>query len=214
MKRLFFLDDWNALEKNLFFVAFALALAEFVIILMLLLWSPMDLAATFGMILPSPISALGKSWMWLYRIVGPMIYPLTILMGLFFYASLRVVKICKGLLKTPYVARTLHMLEIVEYTAPAIGFCGTALGMVRTMYKLDPSLSQAMMLRVLLDESAAAFGASIFGIGISIFAVLSKKLCEIGLQRGPKGCNSFFDANGEDDNNNRRVCRARTEVER
>lgn len=215
MKNLFSLDAWNTLERNFLFMAFALALGEFVIILMLLFWSPMDLAATFGMILPSPVSALGKSWMWLYRLVGPMIFPLTALMWLFFHASSRVVKIWKNGLEAPYVARTLSMLEIVEYVAPALGFCGTAVGMIKTLYKLDPCLSQTMMIRTLLDESGTAFAVSVLGIGISILAVLSKKLCEISLQRRPRDQNILSKSNDEgDDNGNCPLSHVRKEVNR
>jgi len=120
---------------------------------------------------------VGAAWHRVYAYVGPVIFPLALFTGLHLYVTLRLVQTYrKGCLDAP--TRLYRTFSVIEVVAPAFGFLGTTLSLVEVMANIDPGLGQSEMLKTLLNNSASAFGSTVFGLVLSIAAYLTREVFE------------------------------------
>lgn len=113
---------------------------------------------------------------WFYSYVGPVLFPLIGLTLLYFHILIRLIQIYRSNCDTESYTKPFSTLKLIEVTAPAFGFLGTTLSLVNVMAGIDPGLSQSGMLKSLLNNSASAFGSTIFGIVLSITAYLTSEM--------------------------------------
>ena len=113
---------------------------------------------------------------YLYRMVGPMIVPLFALNLAYLAAVFGLVRACRGKHENPDLRKKTKILEIVENASPSFGFLGTCISLIMTMGRMDPSLQQSAMLKVLLDNASSAFGSTVYGIGLAIAAFLTREI--------------------------------------
>lgn len=111
-----------------------------------------------------------------YRIVGPTLFPLVILSIVQLILTLKIVR--KFWLRENAPARYCMILESIESLAPCFGFLGTVISLLFTMLRLNPGLPQSEMLESLINNSASAFGSTIYGILLAIVAYIAKRSIE------------------------------------
>lgn len=173
--RIFAKNQKNRLERAAIFVLLAALLAEIAVFFILEkaggpVTQNIFFAIAKGMeILPS-FSA------WIYKMVGPVLFPLIVLAGLQAWSSFRLWRSWKGKNRGEDTAVAYDALEIVEGASPGFGFLGTCISLIFTMHCMDPKLSQADMLKALLDNSSSAFGSTVCGISLAITAFLTVKI--------------------------------------
>lgn len=113
----------------------------------------------------------------IYGFVGPVLPPMALLVLLHLYVTSRLIRICRGNSRTVPL-RLYRAFKVIEAIAPALGFVGTTLGLVKVMGNINPGLSQSEMLKALMNHSASAFGSTIFGLVLSIATYLTRELFE------------------------------------
>ncbi len=176
MDRILRYREWSRMEAFVVLFLTALALAE-IAVLILLEHGPGDtMAKAFGFAISWIFSMSAACCRWVYRMVGPMIFPLLILTGVEVHALVKLLQLrrtdsSEGDAKTHYKA-----LRIVEGSAPNFGFLGTCLSLISTMQHMDPNLDQTAMLKTLLDNSASSFGSTVYGSALAVTAFLSLRL--------------------------------------
>lgn len=110
---------------------------------------------------------------WFYSYVGPVLFPLIGLTLLYIYITFRLIHLYRGSCEVESYTRPFNTLKMIEVVAPAFGFLGTTISLVNVMAGIDPGLSQSGMLKSLLNNSASAFGSTIYGIVLSTSAYLT-----------------------------------------
>jgi len=141
-----------------------------------------SIASAFGAYLIS----LERLWGWIYKMVGPMLFPLLTLTIIEVWCLTALIRCWKRDTWDDKSNKHCKVLEIVEGTAPGFGFLGTCISLILTMHRMDPDLSQTAMLKVLLDNSSSAFGSTVYGISLAITAFLAKEIFDEFLMQ-PKG---------------------------
>ena len=167
---------WNKIEMSFAFFMIAVLVSEIAVIFLLGHGSGEALSKAFASIAAMGISALEQIWKWTYKMVGPMVFPLLMLTGVEIWAIYKLAKCWRGKIVNDNPIKQYKVLEIVEGAAPGFGFLGTCISLIFTMSRMDPSLSQSAMLKVLLNNASSAFGSTIFGITLAITAFLVKEL--------------------------------------
>jgi len=128
---------------------------------------------------------------WMYGYVGPVLVPLSLLTILYLYVAFRLARIYLGTRLTTSPAGLYRALRVVETVAPALGFLGTTLAILEVMANIDPGLGQSGMIKTLFNNSASAFGSTIFGLVLSIAAYLMREAFENFLLEVKKKSESF-----------------------
>ena len=174
--RVFRYREWNKIEMCLAFLLIAVFISEMAVIFLLGHGSGEALSKTFASMVVMGASALGHIWKWTYKMVGTMVFPLLTLTGVEIWAVYKVARCWKRKIVNDNPMKHYKVLEIVEGAAPGFGFLGTCISLIFTMSRMDPSLSQTAMLKVLLSNAFSAFGSTVFGIALAITAFLVKEL--------------------------------------
>lgn len=180
---------FNRLVGLLSFVLLATLVAELGAIL--ILDKGIDVSSVFSL---KMINVQGSAFCeWIWRMIGPMLFPFTIIAGFLFW-SLKELLCCWRCRPQKYdldkVYKTLYIIEIV---APAFGFWGTCQALMKTMKHIDPSQAQKALLTALLNSSSMAFVTTILGLAFSITAFLSKEIFKdylMGSSSNEKSSNS------------------------
>lgn len=120
--------------------------------------------------------AISDGYGWLYKMVGPVLYPLIGLTVAEAIAMVKLVGHCRRGSEPDAINRYYKVLEIVESVGPGFGFLGTCLSLIETMYNIDPKLDQVAMIKVLLDYSSSAFGSTVYGLVLAISAHLCTQI--------------------------------------
>ena len=168
--------EWNKIEMCFAFLLIAVLVSEIAVIFLLGHGSGEALSKTFASIATMGLSTLEQIWKWTYKMVGPMVFPLVMLTGVEIWAIYKLARCWKRKIVNDNPIKQYKVLEIVEGAAPGFGFLGTCISLIFTMSRMDPSLSQSAMLKVLLNNASSAFGSTIFGITLAITAFLVKEL--------------------------------------
>ena len=168
--------EWSKIEACLAFFLFAILLSEMAVIFLLGQGSGEALANALASIGAGGLNALGRFWKWTYKMVGPMVFPLLILATVEIWAIFKLARCWRAEVGSVHATKHYKVLEIVEAAAPGFGFLGTCISLIFTMGRMDPSLSQTAMLKVLLNNASSAFGSTVFGIALAIIAYLMKEL--------------------------------------
>ena len=168
-------SEQKRLERTTIFVLFAALLAEIVVFFILekaggQITQSVFFATVKGMKILLSFSA------WIYKMVGPVLFPLIALTGVQVWSSFQLWRSWKGKNQGKDTAAAYNALEIVEGVSPGFGFLGTCISLIFTMHCMDPKLSQADMLKTLLDNSSSAFGSTVYGISLAITAFLTVKI--------------------------------------
>lgn len=165
----------NRLERATVFVLLAALFAEIVVFFIL--------EKTGGPLTQSIFSATTKTMeillsfsAWIYKMVGPVLFPLIILTGVQVWSTLKLIGCFRDTNRGRDTASAYNALEIVEGVSPGFGFLGTCISLIFTMHRMDPKLSQVDMLKALLDNSSSAFGSTVCGISLAISAFLTVKI--------------------------------------
>ena len=167
---------WNKIEMCFAFFLLAVLVSEVAVIFLLGHGSGEDLSKAFASIAAMGLSTLEQIWKWTYKMVGPMVFPLVILTGAEIWAIYKLARCWRREIVNNNPIKQYKVLEIVEGAAPGFGFLGTCISLIFTMSRMDPSLSQSAMLKVLLNNASSAFGSTVFGITLAITAFLVKEL--------------------------------------
>ena len=167
---------WNKIEMCFAFFLIAVLVSEIAVIFLLGHGSGEALSKTFASIVAMGLSTLEQIWKWIYKMVGPMVFPLLMLTGIEMWAIYKLARCWKQKIVNDNPIKQYKVLEIVEGAAPGFGFLGTCISLIFTMSRMDPSLSQSAMLKVLLNNASSAFGSTVFGITLAITAFLVKEL--------------------------------------
>lgn len=163
---------FSALSATLFLVMIAEAVVLFL--------QHQGMALPIAQIIMSALQVTKQSgatlWAWLWKMVGPVVFPLLALTVLEIWSFVKLVecKICHH--EEASVRRHLRSMEIIEGSAPGFGFLGTCIGLIATMKGMDPQLNQVQMLKAVFDNSASAFGSTIYGILLAISAFIIKEI--------------------------------------
>jgi len=123
------------------------------------------------------VAAIGHIWRYVWRMVGPVVFPLaalTVIEVATVWKLFKCWKTCNGEVET--IDKLYRILGIVENAAPGFGFLGTCLSLISTMADMDPKLSQSAMLKSLLENSSSAFGSTVCGISLAISAFVFHEL--------------------------------------
>jgi len=168
--------EWSKVEACLAFFLLAILISEIAVILLLGQEIGETLVKVFATVGTGCIRALVRSWKWTYKMVGPMIFPLLTLTAIEVWSIIKLIQYKRVRYHDDVPAKYYKILEIVEGSAPGFGFLGTCIALMFTMHGMDPNLTQTAMLKVLLDNSASAFGSTVCGISIAITAFISKEL--------------------------------------
>ena len=176
MSVIFWFRRWRRLETFVVLFLLALLVSELVVVLLLALGPGATLTRILGGVASWFAGGLAVCGWWVYRIVGPMLFPLLLLTGVEAYALVRLIKLKRNGYAVSEPEAQYKMLEIVETAAPGFGFIGTCLSLISTMYHMDPNLDQTAMLKTLLDNSASAFGSTVYGMSLGIAAFISLSL--------------------------------------
>lgn len=168
--------EWSKVEACFAFFLLAILVSEMAVILLLGQGSGEGLSKIFASIGAGGITALGRFWRWTYKMVGPMVFPLLILATVEIWAIFKLARCWRAEIGNVHAMKHYKILEIVEGAAPGFGFLGTCISLIFTMSRMDPSLSQTAMLKVLLNNASSAFGSTVFGIALAIIAYLMKEL--------------------------------------
>lgn len=165
----------NRLERATIFVLFAALLAEIVVFFILeKAGSPLTQSIFFATV--KGMKMLPGFSAWVYKMVGPVLFPLIVLAGVQVWSSFRLWRSWRRKNRGEDTAVAYDALEIVEGVSPGFGFLGTCISLIFTMHCMDPKLSQADMLKTLLDNSSSAFGSTVCGISLAITAFLTVKI--------------------------------------
>ena len=165
----------NRLERATIFVLFAALLAEIVVFFMLeKAGGPLTQSIFFATV--KGVKMLPGFSTWVYKMVGPVLFPLIVLAGVQVWSSFQLWRSWRGKNRGEDTAVAYDALEIVEGVSPGFGFLGTCISLIFTMHCMDPKLSQADMLKALLDNSSSAFGSTVCGISLAITAFLTVKI--------------------------------------
>jgi hypothetical protein len=168
--------EYSKAEAFLTFFLLAILISEIAVIFLLGQEIGEALAKGFATIGTRCIRTLVQSWKWIYKMVGPMIFPLLSLTAIEVWSIVRLIQYKRVRCHDDVPAKYYKVLEIVEGSAPGFGFLGTCIALMFTMHGMNPNLTQTAMLKVLLDNSASAFGSTVCGISIAITAFISKEL--------------------------------------
>jgi uncharacterized membrane protein len=168
--------EWNKIEMCFAFFLIAVLVSEIAVIFLLGHGSGEALSKTFASIAAMGLSTLEQIWKWTYKMVGPMVFPLMMLTGVEIWAIYKLARCWRREIVNDNPIKQYKVLEIVEGAAPGFGFLGTCISLIFTMSRMDPSLSQTAMLKVLLNNASSAFGSTVFGITLAITAFLVKEL--------------------------------------
>jgi hypothetical protein len=168
--------EWSRVEACVVFFLLAVIVSEIAAIFLLGQEAGEVLSKAFASISAGGITALGRLWKWIYKMVGPMVFPLLILTALEMWGIYRLVMHWTVSLKSHVPENLYKILGIVEGAAPGFGFLGTCISLIFTMHRMDPNLTQSAMLKVLLENSSSAFGSTVYGISLAITAFISKEL--------------------------------------
>lgn len=168
--------EWSKAETCFAFFLIAVLVSEIAVIFLLGHGSGEALSKAFASIAAMGISALEQIWKWTYKMVGPMVFPLLMLTGVEIWAIYKLARCWRREIVNNNHIKQYKVLEIVEGAAPGFGFLGTCISLIFTMSRMDPSLSQTAMLKVLLNNASSAFGSTVFGITLAITAFLVKEL--------------------------------------
>ena len=168
--------EYSKAEAFLAFFLLAILISEIAVIFLLGQETGEALAKVFATIGAGCIRTFVRSWKWAYKMVGPMIFPLLTLTAVEVWSIIKLIKCKRAGRHGDVPAKYYKVLEIVEGSAPGFGFLGTCIALMFTMHGMDPNLTQTAMLKVLLDNSASAFGSTVCGISIAITAFISKEL--------------------------------------
>ena len=167
---------WGRLEAFIVLFLSAIIVSEVGVIFLLGQETGDVLANAFAAAATRGIGILAGSWKWIYKMVGPMLFPLLILSVIEAYVLTKLVKRWKAGHRSGEPKKLYRILGIVEGAAPGFGFLGTCLSLIATMHHMDPNLTQTAMLKSLLDNSSSAFGSTVVGISLAITAFLSLEL--------------------------------------
>lgn len=167
---------WNKIEMCFAFFLIAVLVSEISVIFLLGHGSGEALSKTFASIAAMGLNTLEQIWKWTYKMVGPMVFPLLMLTGVEIWAIYKLARCWRWKIVNDNHIKQYKVLEIVEGAAPGFGFLGTCISLIFTMSRMDPSLSQTAMLKVLLNNASSAFGSTVFGITLAITAFLVKEL--------------------------------------
>ena len=167
---------WNKIEISFAFFLIAVLVSELSVIFLLGHGSGVAMSKAFASIAAMGVSALERVWRWTYKMVGPMVFPLVMLTGFEIWAIYKLTRLWRWKTVNDNPIKQYKVLEIVEEAAPGFGFLGTCISLICTMSRMDPSLSQTAMLKVLLNNASSAFGSTVFGISLAITAFLVKEL--------------------------------------
>lgn len=168
--------NWNKIEMSFAFFLIAVLVSEIAVIFLLGHGSGEAMSKTFASMVAMGLSTLEQIWEWTYKMVGPMVFPLVMLTGVEIWAIYKLARCWKRKIVNDNPIKQYKVLEIVEGAAPGFGFLGTCISLIFTMSRMDPSLSQSAMLKVLLNNASSAFGSTVFGITLAITAFLVKEL--------------------------------------
>jgi len=154
----------------------ALLMAEMIVLLLLNTTMGTVLSKVLVDMVSSALVTLGDAWRWIYKMIGPVVFPLSILTVGTFWSIMRLFRCWHNAAYRNAMWKYLKILEITEGSAPGFGFLGTCIALIVTMQNMDPSLSQIKMLQALLNSSASAFGSTVYGIILAICSFLSKEI--------------------------------------
>lgn len=171
-------ENKNWSKFGLFFTILLLVifLSEIVVIYLLGQETGNSISRAVASMSSAGISALGQSWKWAYKMVGPMLFPLLTLTAIEIKAIVKLLKCWRLGYSGDEPQKQYKTLGIVEGVAPGFGFLGTCISLIFTMHHMDPNLTQSAMLKVLLDNSSSAFGSTVFGISLAVIAFISLEL--------------------------------------
>ena len=91
---------------------------------------------------------------WVYKMVGPVLFPLLALAIAEAFAVIRLFQLRKTGAGINAAKKQFKILEVVESASPGFGFLGTCIALIFTMHNMDPNLNQQDMLKVLLENSS------------------------------------------------------------
>ena len=167
---------WSKIETFIGLFLLAIFISEMTVIFLLGQEAGEVMAKAFVSLSAIGVSALGQLWKWIYKMVGPMVFPLVILTGVEIGAIYKLARCWRMGCSSNEPKKQYQILRIVEGAAPGFGFLGTCLSLISTMHHMDPDLAQKAMLKALLENSSSAFGSTVCGISLAIMAFLSLEL--------------------------------------
>lgn len=176
MERIIGDRQWSKAEARVALVALAVLVAEAVVIVLLEQEAGRVLPKLLQSLSAVAISSLGRIWRWSYKMAGPMLIPLLALTAMELWAMAKLVRCWRAGSSADKVQRQYKTLGIIEGVSPGFGFLGTCISLMFTMHRMDPSLTQAAMLKTLLENSSSAFGSTVYGISLAITAFLCLEL--------------------------------------
>jgi len=167
---------WGRWEMSFAFFLFAVLISELLVILIINTGSGIVLAQFFAFAGKGIAQTLSGLWKWIYRMVGPMVFPLFILTMVEIWSVCKLFAWCRAKIEGNTPDTQYKILRIVEGVAPGFGFLGTCISLIFTMYNMDPGMTQSVMLKELLQNSSSAFGSTVYGIALAISAFLSHEI--------------------------------------
>lgn len=167
---------WGRWEMLFTYFLFAALISELLVILIMNTGSGGTLARILASGGTGCFKALSVSWKWIYRMIGPMLFPLFILTIVEIWSVYRLLTYWRIGMESGTPETQYKTLRIVEGVAPGFGFLGTCISLIVTMYNMDPSMTQSVMLKELLQNSSSAFGSTVYGIALAITAFLSQEI--------------------------------------
>lgn len=167
---------WSKVETFIGLFLLAIFISEMAVIFLLGQEARDVMAKAFVSLSAIGASVLGQLWKWIYKMVGPMLFPLLLLTFVEVCAIVKLVRCWRMGCSSNEPKKQYQILRIVEGAAPGFGFLGTCLSLISTMHHMDPDLAQKAMLKALLENSSSAFGSTVCGISLAIIAFLSLEL--------------------------------------
>ena len=163
---------FGALASSLFLIL----IAEAVVLFLQLQGMAIPIAQLIMSTVESIKGPTSVLWDWLWKMVGPVVFPLLALTVLEIWSFIKLVE-CKIFnYEEMNASQYIRNMSIIEGSAPGFGFLGTCIGLIATMRGMDPQLNQVQMLKAVFDNSASAFGSTIFGILLAISAFIIKEI--------------------------------------
>ena len=167
---------WSKVETFIGLFLLAIFISEMAVIFLLGQEAGDVMAKAFVSLSAIGVSVLEQLWKWIYKMVGPMLFPLLLLTFAEVCAIVKLVRCWRMGCSSNEPKKQYQILRIVEGAAPGFGFLGTCLSLISTMHHMDPDLAQKAMLKALLENSSSAFGSTVCGISLAIMAFLSLEL--------------------------------------
>lgn len=168
---------WNRMEGLTVSCLSAVLFLEMVAIV---LWNPelgRTMASLVSIMASRAVEEVGELWRYIWRMVGPVVFPLVALTAIETVTVSKLFKCRKSChCETKKIDRLYRILRIVENASPGFGFLGTCLSLINTMADMDPKLSQSAMLKGLLENSSSAFGSTVYGISLALSAFIFHEL--------------------------------------